>query len=146
MDFGRQRFTGESFYSNDLYAYNVKKNTWSEIRPDTSLPSLSVERHSENGDETEAVKRKFSPCGRRSHTCAVYKNKVILFGGFQENIHKHFNDLYEFDTGQSTFFGILFSELMQNSVKVRAFSCKFFFAFLLSPFEKKHTCSIVELK
>ena len=87
MDAGRERFTGESFYSNDLYAYNVKTNRWREVRPNTS-----------NNQDDPSVK--FSPSGRRSHSAVTYKNKIILFGGFHENIRKHYNDLYEFDIGK----------------------------------------------
>ena len=105
MDFGRHRFTGDSFYSNDLYAFNVTTRTWSEIRPDTSSErqsfQLAQHQHQQNSitSSEEAQRQRFSPCGRRSHSAVVYKNKIIIFGGFQENLHKHFNDLYEFDTG-----------------------------------------------
>ncbi len=65
MDFGHEVYTGESFYSNDFYAFDTIKNIWTEIRSDTSSQVFS------------AVDNKvFSPCGRR-----VYKRKIIIFGG-----------------------------------------------------------------
>jgi len=103
MDFGRHRFTGDSFYSNDLYAFNVITKTWSEIRPDTSSerqPIQQQQQQNTSANDNTLTRRKFSPCGRRSHSAVVYKNKILIFGGFQENLHKHFNDLHEFDTGK----------------------------------------------
>ena len=94
MDFGHEVFTGESFYSNDFYAFDTIKKIWTEIRSDTSRQVLSA------ADSSIAnISKVFSPCGRRSHSAVVYKRKIIIFGGFQENSHKHFNDLYEFDIG-----------------------------------------------
>ena len=114
MDFGRYRFTGDSFYSNDLYAFNVITKTWSEIRPDTSSERQSIQHHQHqqpqhqntNANDTTLTRRKFSPCGRRSHSAVVHKNKILIFGGFQENLHKHFNDLYQFDTGKKKDFTV----------------------------------------
>ena len=113
MDFGRHRFTGDSFYSNDLYAFNLKTKTWSEIRPDTSTerPSIQMQQQQQQQQQHEQndptlnhnealLSQKFSPCGRRSHSAVVYKSKILVFGGYQENLHRHYNDLYEFDTGK----------------------------------------------
>lgn len=82
MDSGGARFTGESFYSNDLFSFNIQTKTWTMLKPDTS-------NQSDNAAE---------PSGRRSHSSIAYKNKIVIFGGFQENLHKHFNDLHQFDT------------------------------------------------
>ena len=93
MDCGNETFTGESFYSNDLFMFDVSKKTWTQIRPDTSR---SLELNQSNLQKSKV----FSPCGRRSHSAVAYKKKIIIFGGFQENIHKHFNDIYEYDVGK----------------------------------------------
>lgn len=94
MDKGHEVFTGESFYSNDIHMFDTTKKVWIELKPDSSNHVLS------SGDQTTSEENKqklFSPCGRRSHSAVVYKRKIIIFGGFQENTHKHYNDLYEFD-------------------------------------------------
>lgn len=96
MDCGHETFTGESFYSNDLYMFDINKNLWTEVRADTSR---SLE--SSASDSNIPKEKAFSPCGRRSHSAAVYKQKIIVFGGFQENIHKHFNDIYEYDVDKA---------------------------------------------
>jgi N-acetylneuraminic acid mutarotase len=95
MDSGGARFTGASFYSNDLYTFNVIDKKWTLIKKDTSN-ELNNKLDMENDPQTLA--RKYGPCGRRSHSSISYKNKIIIFGGYQENVNKHFNDLYEFDT------------------------------------------------
>ena len=102
MDCGHETFTGESFYSNDLYMFDITKKQWVEVRPDTSRSLGSSE-----ANESVASKSKiFSPCGRRSHSAVVYKRKIIIFGGFQENIHKHLNDIYEYDVGKKLLFQV----------------------------------------
>ncbi|CAF1059137.1 unnamed protein product [Brachionus calyciflorus] len=85
MDTGRTRFTGDNFYSNDLYSFNLKNRQWNLLIPDQTHISQ---------DSPEYI---LSPDGRRSHSAVVYNNKIIIFGGYQENIHRHFNDLYEYD-------------------------------------------------
>jgi N-acetylneuraminic acid mutarotase len=97
MDLGGDRFTGESFYSNDLFAFNVITKTWALIKPDTSSEFENLTSLTQN--EVTSLASKFGPSGRRSHSAIVYKNKIVLFGGFQENMSKHFDDLYQFDTG-----------------------------------------------
>ena len=96
MDHGRTRFTGENFYSNDLYSFDVLSLKWTELRTDTSSQSNLLQIMANTVD----IQHKFSPCGRRSHSAIAYNNKVIVFGGFQENIQKHFNDMYEYDIGK----------------------------------------------
>lgn len=86
MDRGQDTFTGESFYSNDLYAFDTQQKIWTQIKPNTSR----------NEDSEKGV-----PCGRRSHSAVVYKRKMIIFGGFDENSNKHFNELYEFNIDTS---------------------------------------------
>lgn len=86
MDMGHQYFTGESFYSNDLYMFDPQKKVWTELKPDSTNHILPID-----SDDPKL----FSPSGRRSHSAVVYKRKIIIFGGFQENKHKHFNDMYE---------------------------------------------------
>lgn len=110
MDLGGTRFTGENFYLNDLYSFNTKKKQWTQLIPDKSF--LTFNNNNNNSDTTpnndnnnsnetrnnsNEQQTKLSPCGRRSHSAVVYNNKMIIFGGFQENIHKHFNDMYIFD-------------------------------------------------
>jgi N-acetylneuraminic acid mutarotase len=95
MDMGGARFTGESFYSNDLYSFNVIEKKWSIIKQDTSN---ELNNKQETETDPQSLARKYGPCGRRSHSSIEYKNKFVIFGGYQENINKHFNDLYEFDT------------------------------------------------
>ena len=94
MDKGLSVFTGESFYSNDLYEYDTIKKAWTELKPDTSDRVTSTESN-------DLQKLNLSiPCGRRSHSSVVFKRKIMIFGGFQENINKHFNNMYEFDVGE----------------------------------------------
>ena len=85
MDVGRTRFTGDNFYSNDLYSFNLKTRKWRLLIDDQSNKSQ---------DDPAYI---LCPHGRRSHSTIVYNNKMILFGGYQENLHKHFNDLFEYD-------------------------------------------------
>jgi N-acetylneuraminic acid mutarotase len=87
MDQGQEEFTNRSIYSNDLYAFNLITEKWAQIISTSSLPESS-----ESG--------KVSPSGRRSHSAIVYKDKIIIFGGFRQSDNPtHFNDLYEFDSG-----------------------------------------------
>jgi len=87
MDAGQDEFTNRSFYSNDLYAFNLTTQKWTQI-----FSTLSMTDQNEN--------EKFSPSGRRSHSAIVYKDKIIIFGGFmQSDSPTHFNDLFEFDSG-----------------------------------------------
>jgi hypothetical protein len=95
MDLGRTRFTGENFYSNDLYAFNVAACKWTELHADTSHHHASLLQIL--GGQADLVNL-FSPCGRRSHSAVAHNNKLLVFGGYQENIEKHFNDMYEYDT------------------------------------------------
>jgi N-acetylneuraminic acid mutarotase len=91
MDLGGTRFTGENFYLNDLYSFNVRTKHWTQIIPDQTYLFLNQSEH----------QSQFSPCGRRSHSAVVHNGKIILFGGFQENIQKHFDDIYEFNPAKS---------------------------------------------
>ena len=91
MDKGHELFTGESFYSNDLHMFDTSKKVWLELKPDSSNHVMPL------ADSAEEKLKRFSPCGRRSHSAVAYRRKIIIFGGFQENAQKHFNDLYEFD-------------------------------------------------
>lgn len=96
MDVGRARFTGENFYANDLYAFDTASKKWIELRPDTSGQMTGgglLERLTREID----IQNKFSPCGRRSHSAVAFNNRLIVFGGFQEKIQKHFNDMYEYN-------------------------------------------------
>lgn len=87
MDHGQDEFTNRSFYSNDLYAFNLVTEKWIQVFPTSSLTEQS---------ENEKV----SPSGRRSHSAIVYKDKIIIFGGFRQSDNPtHFNDLFEFDSG-----------------------------------------------
>ncbi len=52
MDSGRDTFTGESFYSNDLFAFDTQQKIWIEIKPNTNQSEGSS-------------KNQFSPSGRR---------------------------------------------------------------------------------
>ncbi len=97
MDLGRTRFTGENFYSNDLYAFNVLTKKWAELRADTSTQSNYLQILGDQAD----IAHTFSPCGRRSHSACAYNNRMLIFGGFQENIQKHFNDMYEYDVARN---------------------------------------------
>ena len=93
MDAGQEEFTNRSFYSNDLYAFNLTTEKWTQI---VSTSSLS--------EQTS------SPSGRRSHSAIVYKDKIIIFGGFKQSDNPtHFNDLYEFDSGM-----LKYNKIYQN--------------------------------
>uniref|UniRef100_A0A915Q3Y3 Kelch domain-containing protein 10 n=1 Tax=Setaria digitata TaxID=48799 RepID=A0A915Q3Y3_9BILA len=37
------------------------------------------------------------PCGRRSHCCWVYNDKMYIFGGYQHTRRQHLNTLHEFN-------------------------------------------------
>jgi len=52
MDVGQETFTGESFYSNDLYAFDTQRKIWIEIKPNRI----------QSGDGSKNDK---SPSGRR---------------------------------------------------------------------------------
>ena len=96
MDRGGEIFTGDSFYSNDLFVFDTVTKAWTEVKPDNSS---SVDYHNDSNNLNHDRNSKYTPCGRRSHSCVAYKKKLIMFGGFQENIKIHYNDLFEFDTG-----------------------------------------------
>lgn len=90
MDVGLTRFTGDNFYSNDLFSFDFGKNIWNLLIPDQSNINNSSEHYN-------------SPEGRRSHSATVYNKKIIIFGGYQENLNKHFNDLHEYDPSKNKF-------------------------------------------
>lgn len=91
MDIGRTRFTGDNFYSNDLFSFDFSKKKWILLIQDQSYFNR------------ESVQNAYSPEGRRSHTAVVYNGKIIVFGGYQENLNKHFNDLHEYDPSKFDF-------------------------------------------
>jgi hypothetical protein len=103
MDQGRNRFTGENFYSNDLHAFDLRTRKWTQLRPDTSGSSpATAANHNLHILATQAdVAHTYSPCGRRSHSAIGYNSKIIVFGGFQENIQKHFNDMHAYDVARN---------------------------------------------
>lgn len=53
MDTGGDVYTGTSFYSNDLHAFDTVTHTWTEIQP--------------NRQENE-----YLPKGRRSHSAGMF--------------------------------------------------------------------------
>lgn len=77
-DVSETRFTGDSVYLNDMYAFDMKSRQWNKI-----------------------VNKLVAPSERRSHTAVVLGKKLLIFGGVQENLRKHYNDMYEFDTETS---------------------------------------------
>ena len=98
MDKGGMRYTGESFYSNDMYAFNVKTRKWTLVNKDNDTPQESQQQEApdEGGANPNSIISK-RPCGRRSHSAVVHNEQLLLFGGFQENSHRHYNDLWSFD-------------------------------------------------
>lgn len=95
-DLGQEMFTGNSIYFNDLYVFNFGTKTWEQIHPDNQ-PTNNDDDYASDEDEKLKKSNPVYPSGRRSHSMLAYKNRLIMFGGFQENLKKHFNDLFEFD-------------------------------------------------
>lgn len=89
-DVAGTRFSGDSIYLNDMYAFDTTRREWSKIEYKQR--------------EQEAISNQSQctgPSERRSHSAVVLGKKLLIFGGVQENIRKHFNDMYEFDTETS---------------------------------------------
>jgi len=66
--------TPQNIYDNRLYVFHPKHQSWSLVPAKGQIP-----------------------CGRRSHSAFVYQNKLYIFGGYNNVMGDHFNDLHEFD-------------------------------------------------
>ncbi|CAF1406085.1 unnamed protein product [Rotaria sp. Silwood1] len=66
--------TTQNIYDDRLYSFNPEYNSWSLITAKGEIP-----------------------CGRRSHSAFVHDGKLYIFGGYNNVIGSHFNDLYEFN-------------------------------------------------
>lgn len=87
---GRTSSPESENYPNDLFAFDASTRQWTEIIRDQTYLYL-------NREPLYTVE--CAPCGRRSHSAVVVDDRnILVFGGYQETIGKHFNDLYEFDT------------------------------------------------
>lgn len=72
---------------NDLWKYDILKQTWTEIK----MPEESI------------------PLERSGHSCDVYGQYMVIFGGFYE-ITKELNDLHLFDFINETWIPIFIEE------------------------------------
>lgn len=87
---GRTSSPESENYPNDLFAFDMSTRQWTEIIRDQTYLYLNRE---------PSYTFECAPCGRRSHSAVVVNDRnILIFGGYQETIGKHFNDLYEFDT------------------------------------------------
>ncbi|CAF4532403.1 unnamed protein product [Rotaria sp. Silwood2] len=66
--------TRENIYDDRLYVFNCENKSWSLVIAKGEIPS-----------------------GRRSHSAFVHDGKLYIFGGYNNVVGKHFNDLYEFN-------------------------------------------------
>jgi len=73
--FGHMQSSND-FYCNTLKYLDLKSWTWQEVK------------HSE---------RTRQPPGRRSHAAFVYKNKMFIFGGYNQRESRHYDDFWCFD-------------------------------------------------
>ncbi|CAF0948628.1 unnamed protein product [Rotaria sordida] len=64
----------QTIYDDRLYIFNPEHNSWSLV---TAMGEI--------------------PCGRRSHSAFVHDGKLYIFGGYNNVIGSHFNDLHEFN-------------------------------------------------
>jgi len=87
MDAAGAEYSGESFYSNDVCEFDFEKNEWTNVTEEADRGN--------NADYSYADKY---PIGRRSHSAVPYGKKVLIFGGYNEELELHFDDLLEFDT------------------------------------------------
>lgn len=69
----------QNVYDNSLYVFDPEDQSWLTVT-------------------TQGT----APCGRRSHSAFSHNNKLYIFGGFNNIIGSHFNDLHEFDPMTST--------------------------------------------
>ncbi|XP_038075692.1 kelch domain-containing protein 3-like [Patiria miniata] len=67
-------YTNQEFYCNKLQVFDTQTKVWSS--PPTT------------GDV---------PIGRRSHSAFIYRGNLYIFGGYNDLIKTHFNDLYRLD-------------------------------------------------
>ena len=63
--------------NTDMYSFDFAKNSWALIKP----------KCTKNEDDI--------PQGRDDHSCAVYNNQMVVFGGFTTDGEPS-NDLFKF--------------------------------------------------
>ncbi|CAF2252329.1 unnamed protein product [Rotaria magnacalcarata] len=66
--------TTQNIYDDRLYVFNPDDASWSLITANGEIP-----------------------CGRRSHSAFAHHGKLYIFGGYNNVMSLHFNDLYEFN-------------------------------------------------
>eukprot|EP00906_Rhabdomonas_costata_P010329 RCo014493 len=83
-------------FLSDLYEYNCLTSRWRCVVT-TMAPTaaLTTPTSAAEGQGAGGPPQITPPCARRSHSCVVVQDKMLVFGG---RTHKgHLNDLYELD-------------------------------------------------
>ena len=88
---GRSDIQGHQHSNNEIYYDSIRKLDldtlhWEEIKlsPKSSPP----------------------PIGRRSHSAFVYNGCLYIFGGYNGNLGRHFNDLHRFDPVKKEWYSV----------------------------------------
>jgi hypothetical protein len=113
MDINAPNYSNKSLYRNDIYEFDASAKKWTEIKSNTDpldeeivnlVENINMNDY-EDSRLNEYIRLKVAlgdtPCGRRSHSAVVYKNRLIIFGGFREPEKEHYNDLFEYNFGMS---------------------------------------------
>ncbi|CAJ0937755.1 unnamed protein product [Ranitomeya imitator] len=123
--FGGEYFNGQkTFLYNELYIYNIKKNSWSKAaavpQAGGQLWIFGGEFASPDGEQFyhykdlwvlhlqtktwEQIKSPGGPSGRSGHRMVHTKRQLIVFGGFHESTRDYiyYNDVYVFNLDSFT--------------------------------------------
>eukprot|EP00298_Acanthocystis_sp_HF-20_P009681 c18443_g1_i1.p1 GENE.c18443_g1_i1~~c18443_g1_i1.p1 ORF type:complete len:471 (-),score=153.51 c18443_g1_i1:18-1430(-) len=78
--------SNQTHYHNDLFIFDSDKLEWKEVKISSGK----------------------SPTAREGHTAVLHKNKIIIFGGYNNN--EYLNDLHSFDIKTNEWKSILISD------------------------------------
>lgn len=87
--------TPQNIYDNRLYVFHPKHQSWSLVPAKGQLPcgrrSHSACKHLFSSQLINSFSIRFNSIS------VVYQNKLYIFGGYNNVMGDHFNDLHEFD-------------------------------------------------
>lgn len=90
-----------SCINNSLYVFGGRSDIQGQHHSNNEVYDDSIRRLDLETLEWEKVKlsprSSRPPIGRRSHSAFVYEGYLYIFGGYNGNLQRHFNDLHRFD-------------------------------------------------
>uniref|UniRef100_A0A8C2BHD3 Kelch domain containing 4 n=1 Tax=Cyprinus carpio TaxID=7962 RepID=A0A8C2BHD3_CYPCA len=77
----------QTFLYNELFFYNIKKNTWEKVEIPNPFPRRCAQQSWPAGRllSTTAIYSPGAPSGRSGHRMVLSKRQLLVFGGFNES-------------------------------------------------------------